>query len=282
MRDKKGRFIGKIYLTTEQHERKIKNLKKSAKLKKNYLGEKKEHPLYNMWRSFRHTKKGKKIGNCERWNKYINFFEDVLPFYEENKRFNRIDYSKKYSKDNFIFLTEEEIGKRKKTQKLLTYNGETKTLEEWQIILDIPKRGLKIRYYTGLKHNHTAERILFGFRYGKSKEIKDFKELEEKEIRKKASKMISSYNNNDLKKGLKKSNLTIDWFIENIFKKQCIYCGDNNRIGADRIDNNKNHDTNNVVPCCYECNVARNKNFTHEEMFIIGDAIRRVKNNRPF
>lgn len=36
----------------------------------------------------------------------------------------------------------------------------------------------------------------------------------------------------------------------------------------------------NVVPCCYDCNCARNNNFTHEEMFILGKTIREIKNNR--
>ena len=36
----------------------------------------------------------------------------------------------------------------------------------------------------------------------------------------------------------------------------------------------------NVVPCCYECNCARNNNFSHEEMKEIGKAIKQIKINR--
>ncbi len=36
----------------------------------------------------------------------------------------------------------------------------------------------------------------------------------------------------------------------------------------------------NCIPCCKECNVARMNNFTHEEMLIIGQAIKAVKENR--
>lgn len=36
----------------------------------------------------------------------------------------------------------------------------------------------------------------------------------------------------------------------------------------------------NVVPCCVECNKARNDNFSFEEMKVIGKTIREVKQSR--
>lgn len=42
----------------------------------------------------------------------------------------------------------------------------------------------------------------------------------------------------------------------------------------------KGHTIDNVVPCCYECNVARTDNFTYEEMLEIGKAIKRVMEDR--
>ena len=92
--------------------------------------------------------------------------------------------------------------------------------------------------------------------------------------------MIASYNNTDKKKGFSRGDLNIDWFIENVFTKSCYYCGDDNRLGVDRIDNKKSHSKDNVVPCCYECNIARGNIFTHKEMKIIGETIRMVKANR--
>jgi hypothetical protein len=279
-RDSKGQFEKGHIEDLLTREKRLKSLKIAAKKKENYLGDLKKHPLYNIWRSFKFTKKGKLAGNNKEWDVFKNFYNDVIPFFEEGKRFNRIDTTKPHGKDNFIFLTDSEVALRLKTSKLLTYKGETKSIDEWIIELDLSEEGVRQRYYQGKKHNHTAERILFGIRYNKAKKRTDFKKLEIQKVRDKASKMIASYNNKDKKRGLKKSDLSIDWFIENIFKAGCVYCGDTKNIGADRIDNSKNHNMNNIVPCCYDCNVARANNFTYKEMLIIGKAINQVKEKR--
>ena len=68
--------------------------------------------------------------------------------------------------------------------------------------------------------------------------------------------------------------------ISNITTKPCFYCGDTNRVGCDRIDNSKGHTKDNVVPCCYDCNCARNDNFSHEEMIMLGKTISEIKSKR--
>ena len=72
---------------------------------------------------------------------------------------------------------------------------------------------------------------------------------------------------------------TIDDMLE-VMSKPCVYCGDTSRIGLDRIDNSKGHTKDNTVPCCYECNCARNNNFTYDEMLQIGKVIRDIKLKR--
>lgn len=47
-----------------------------------------------------------------------------------------------------------------------------------------------------------------------------------------------------------------------------------------RIDNSKGHTKDNVVPACYECNCARNSNFTFEEMKALGQTIKQIKEQR--
>lgn len=81
----------------------------------------------------------------------------------------------------------------------------------------------------------------------------------------------------DKKRGYE-SNLTQNDLI-NVFSLNCSYCG-HAATGFDRIDNSKGHTTENCIPCCKDCNVARMDNFTHEEMKIIGSAIKEVKDLR--
>lgn len=47
-----------------------------------------------------------------------------------------------------------------------------------------------------------------------------------------------------------------------------------------RKDNFKGHTYDNVVPCCYICNCARNNNFSFEEMKLLGKTIKKIIENR--
>lgn len=89
-----------------------------------------------------------------------------------------------------------------------------------------------------------------------------------------------AYKEIDKKKGFQ-FDLTKE-FIEEKLKQPCMYCGDLNfnKMGLDRLDNSIGHLKTNVVPCCDECNIARSDHFTHEEMLIIGIAIKQVKDSR--
>lgn len=74
-------------------------------------------------------------------------------------------------------------------------------------------------------------------------------------------------------------DLTQEFLIDIRKNQVCVYCG-YPPTGVDRIDNLKGHTVKNCVPCCLECNVARMNNFTHEEMFEIGKAIKTIKDKR--
>lgn len=176
-----------------------------------------------------------------------------------------------YSKENCIWV---EKG-YETTHKLikLTYENETKTLIEWCKKFNLNYNGVKNRYFK--YKDKPVEEILFGIKIKPKRKISDINELKYQKQRDKASKMVSSYKCKDKKKN-HNCNLDIEFMID-LMNKPCVYCGDTKLIGADRIDNTIGHIKENVVPCCYTCNTARNNLFNHNEMLILGQAIRKIK-----
>jgi hypothetical protein len=76
-------------------------------------------------------------------------------------------------------------------------------------------------------------------------------------------------------------DLTEEWVKENIAFKPCTYCGGTDTLcGPDRIDNDKGHTMDNVIPACRTCNVVRNNLFDVEEMKLIGVVIAQIKASR--
>ena len=90
--------------------------------------------------------------------------------------------------------------------------------------------------------------------------------------------LVSHYKRYDRKKGWGNNDLNEEWFEKNINTQPCTYCGTTDEpIGMDRIDNNKGHTTDNVVPCCQICNKVKNNIFTVDEMKKIGKLISEIK-----
>lgn len=65
--------------------------------------------------------------------------------------------------------------------------------------------------------------------------------------------------------------------IISLWKKGCHYCSkeiiNNKGVGLDRIDNNLGYTSNNVLPCCGDCNKIRNTALTVEETEIAIQAV---------
>ena len=234
----------------------------------------------NCFRSFRFTIKGKQIGFSESWKSYKNFENDMLPSYKIGYRLFRIDKTKIFCKENCKWITNEEFNLYLKGTKSIKieYENQLLTLEEWSEKLELSLNGIRLRYFRC--KNYSNKEILFGKEKNNKKEFKCSKQLDKNKLNQKASKMISAYRIKDLRRFKIDFKLDINWFIENILNKNCFYCDDSENIGCDRIDNTKPHYIENVIPCCYICNTARNNNFTVEEFKIIGKAIKTIKNNR--
>ena len=197
--------------------------------------------------------------------------------WERGKRLIRLNINDKFSKENCIWASDEEVANIRSSCVKLEYAGEIKTLKEWAYTYNRSIAGIRNRYHKN--KNFTPEEIIFGVKKKSKRKIISAKDLSKQQVRNKASKMLSSYKIKDYKRGFI-FNLDIDWMIENILYKPCIYCGSLEKVGCDRIDNLKGHSKDNVVPCCIDCNIIRNNIFSFEEMLVLGKEIKRIKELR--
>src|SRR5271163_2792850 len=99
------------------------------------------HPLYPTWISIKQRclnvrcKVYKNYGArgitiCSRWLRFENFVEDVSP---KPKGFtlDRIDNNKGYSKENCRWATGSQQCRNSRTNRMLTFNGETLPMVVW-------------------------------------------------------------------------------------------------------------------------------------------------------
>lgn len=238
-----------------------------------------DRKFHNIFRSYRFTIKGKKIGCSESWKTFDNFKNDMFSTYEEGKRLCRIDKSKIFCKENCSWVSAVDLAESRPGNQKLTYEGETLSLRKWSEKLELSLSGIKLRFHR-CKNIYTTKEILFGKEKNKKRKISCSKSMSEQQIKNKASKMISAYRIKDIKNFKIDFKLDVEWFTNNILNSKCYYCEDSENIGCDRIDNSKPHYKENVLPCCYICNTARNNHFTVEEFKLIGKTIKEIKKNR--
>jgi hypothetical protein len=89
----------------------------------------------------------------------------------------------------------------------------------------------------------------------------------------------------DVAKGIAKRrgiafNLSFEEFAE-LTQHDCAYCGgelSKYSYSLDRKDNAKGYEIQNVVPCCIRCNMVKSNILSYEEMVIIGNMLKTLKN----
>lgn len=125
-------------------------------------GLKRETPEYNCWAGMiqrcenpKHTSYyrygGRGIRVCDRWrNSFEAFFEDMGPRPSDDHSIDRIDVSGNYEPENCRWLTTVEQERNKSTNKLVTANGETKTVVEWSEATGIPAATIYKRIDKGM------------------------------------------------------------------------------------------------------------------------------------
>lgn len=122
-------------------------------------------PTWNSWKAMiRRCKRGNSkskwysdrgIGVCYRWKDFNNFLADMgeRPY---GMTLDRIDNNKGYQPDNCRWATRQMQAANKRTNVLITANGETHTANEWSRKTGIQRQTLIKRFKAG----HCSEKIL--------------------------------------------------------------------------------------------------------------------------
>ncbi|MCK5601423.1 hypothetical protein KAR91_06135 [Candidatus Pacearchaeota archaeon] len=102
-----------------------------------------------------HNYGGRGIKVCDRWLKFENFLCDMGER-PEGMSIEREDNDKGYELGNCKWATVKEQSRNRRTNRRLTYNGETKTVVEWSETVGISAGIIGSRLYAGW----TIERAL--------------------------------------------------------------------------------------------------------------------------
>ena len=148
-------------------------------------------PEYHIWRGIRfrcfnpnsrgyHNYGGRGITVSPEWDDFTVFYRDIGARPTPDHQIDRIDVNGNYCKENTRWATPKENSNNKRTNRLLTFNGETKTMEEWVEATGLTRAVIKGR----LKYGWSLEKIftsppttpqLFTFN-GENKTMKEWAE----------------------------------------------------------------------------------------------------------
>lgn len=94
-----------------------------------------------------------------KWEKFSGFNEDMGSFYKEGLTIDRIDNNKNYSIENCKWSTREEQNRNKRSNILIEYAGQSKTLLEWwkYLEMEISYNTLRSRHYKGMPVENMLE-----------------------------------------------------------------------------------------------------------------------------
>lgn len=92
---------------------------------------------------------GRGITVCERWRRFENFLEDMGVSPGREFSIDRIDNNGGYSKENCRWATYRQQQRNRRSNRLITLNGVTKTCMEWAEDYGIPPSRLYNRLWWG-------------------------------------------------------------------------------------------------------------------------------------
>lgn len=127
------------------------------------------HPLYNNWQGMKNrcynpnSEDYANYGNrgitvCDLWkDDFVEFLYWALKHgWKKGLTLERIDCNKGYSPDNCKWIPMKEQSKNRRTNRQITYNGQTHTIAEWSRITGISRKTLEMRINS---KNFTIEEV---------------------------------------------------------------------------------------------------------------------------
>lgn len=103
------------------------------------------NPNFKDWKNYG----GRGITFCERWEIFENFYEDMGPRPSPLHTLDRKDNSLGYSKENCRWATWSEQQNNRSSNHIVEFNGERKTISEWENKLGWKQGTLKARLQRG-------------------------------------------------------------------------------------------------------------------------------------
>lgn len=99
---------------------------------------------------------GRGIRYCPKWETFMGFKEDMGENYKKGLFIERIDNNKGYFKENCKWTTRKENNNNKRSNIVITYQGQKMTLSNWADLVGLNFGTVRQRYYNGM----SIERVL--------------------------------------------------------------------------------------------------------------------------
>lgn len=126
-------------------------------------------PLYLRWRAMLdrtsnpnhesfHNYGGRGIAVCEEWKSFENFFVDMGASFRPDLELDREDTNGNYEPSNCRWITPKENQRNKRTNHLVTWSGETQTVQDWAERLGIKPNTIITRLRRGWSVDRALER----------------------------------------------------------------------------------------------------------------------------
>jgi hypothetical protein len=118
------------------------------------------HPIHTSWKCMHrrcYYKNGEKypiyggrgITVCERWHRFTNFRDDMIQTWFAGGTLERVDNGGNYEPSNVKWATVKEQSSNRRSNVILEYKGEKKTMLQWSIELGLIYTSLKSRIRAG-------------------------------------------------------------------------------------------------------------------------------------